>query len=140
MRAVGTNTLRQAHNGEDFLVHATRALGHPVEIISGREEARLIYLGVAHTSSDTEGRHLVIDIGGGSTECIIGERFDPIALHSLYMGCVGYTSQFFANGSSARRTSSAHSSPLPSSSPRCANPSASSAGAGPAARRARSWP
>ena len=55
VRAVGTNTLRQAHNGEDFLVHATRALGHPVEIISGREEARLIYLGVVATSSDTDG-------------------------------------------------------------------------------------
>jgi exopolyphosphatase/guanosine-5'-triphosphate,3'-diphosphate pyrophosphatase len=98
VRAVGTNTLRQARNAEDFLVPATRALGHPVEIIAGREEARLIYLGVAHTSSDTEGRHFVIDIGGGSTECIIGERFDPISLHSLYMGCVGYTAQFFADG------------------------------------------
>jgi exopolyphosphatase / guanosine-5'-triphosphate,3'-diphosphate pyrophosphatase len=102
VRAVGTNTLRQAHNGEEFLVHATRALGHPVEIISGREEARLIYLGVAHTSSDTEGRHFVIDIGGGSTECIIGEHFDPISLHSLYMGCVGYTAQFFPNGALSR--------------------------------------
>ena len=66
--------------------------------VAPREEARLIYLGVAHTSPDTTGRHLVIDIGGGSTECIIGERFDPLALHSLYMGCVGYTAQYFANG------------------------------------------
>ena len=102
VRAVGTNTLRQARNGEEFLAHAKRALGHPVEIIPGREEARLIYLGVAHTSPDTVGRHLVIDIGGGSTECIIGERFDPIALHSLYMGCVGYTAQFFSNGKLSR--------------------------------------
>ena len=102
VRAVGTNTLRQAHNGEEFLQHATKALGHPVEIIAGREEARLIYLGVAHMSSDTAGRHFVIDIGGGSTECIIGERFEPISLHSLYMGCVGYTTNFFANGKLSR--------------------------------------
>jgi exopolyphosphatase/guanosine-5'-triphosphate,3'-diphosphate pyrophosphatase len=83
-------------------VPAARALGHPIEIIAGREEARLIYLGVAHMSSDTEGRHFVMDIGGGSTECIIGERFDPISLHSLYMGCVGYTAQFFADGKLSR--------------------------------------
>jgi exopolyphosphatase/guanosine-5'-triphosphate,3'-diphosphate pyrophosphatase len=102
VRAVGTNTLRQARNAEDFLVPAARALGHPIEIIAGHEEARLIYLGVAHTSSDTEGRHFVIDIGGGSTECIIGERFDPIALHSLYMGCVRYTAQFFEDGKLSR--------------------------------------
>jgi exopolyphosphatase/guanosine-5'-triphosphate,3'-diphosphate pyrophosphatase len=98
VRAVGTNTLRQARNGEEFLAHATRALGHPVEIISGHEEARLIFLGVSHMSPDVGGRHLVIDIGGGSTECIIGERFEPIELHSLYMGCVGYTAKYFANG------------------------------------------
>ncbi len=102
VRAGGTNTLRQAHNAEEFLVHATRALGHPVEIIAGREEARLIYLGVAHTSSESDGHHFVIDIGGGSTECIIGEHFDPISLHSLYMGCVGYTAQFFENGMLSR--------------------------------------
>ena len=102
VRAVGTNTLRQAHNGEEFLAHAKRALGHPVEIIPGREEARLIYLGVSHTTADAAGRHLVIDIGGGSTECIIGERFDPTVLHSLYMGCVGYTAQFFSNGKLSR--------------------------------------
>jgi len=102
VRAVGTNTLRQAHNGEEFLVAAKRALGHAVEIIPGREEARLIYLGVAHTSPDATGKHLVIDIGGGSTECIIGERFEPIALHSLYMGCVAYTSLYFSNGKLSR--------------------------------------
>jgi exopolyphosphatase/guanosine-5'-triphosphate,3'-diphosphate pyrophosphatase len=102
VRAVGTNTLRQAHNGEEFLVHAKQALGHPVEIIAGHEEARLIYLGVSHMSPDIVGRRLVIDIGGGSTECIIGERFEPIELHSLYMGCVGYTAQFFSNGKLSR--------------------------------------
>jgi exopolyphosphatase/guanosine-5'-triphosphate,3'-diphosphate pyrophosphatase len=102
VRAVGTNTLRQAKNGEEFLSQALRALGHPVEIISGHEEARLIYLGVSHTSPDLAGRHLVIDIGGGSTECIIGERFEPIDLHSLYMGCVGYTAQFFGDGRLSR--------------------------------------
>ncbi len=97
VRVVGTNTLRQAKHTEEFLAQAKRVLGHPVEIIPGREEARLIYLGVAHTSSDITGRRLVIDIGGGSTECIIGERFEPISLHSLYMGCVGYTAKYFAN-------------------------------------------
>jgi exopolyphosphatase/guanosine-5'-triphosphate,3'-diphosphate pyrophosphatase len=102
VRAVGTNTLRQARNGEEFLVHAKQALGYPVEIIAGHEEARLIYLGVSHTSADPGGRQLVIDIGGGSTECIIGERFEPKELHSLYMGCVGYTSKFFSNGKLSR--------------------------------------
>jgi exopolyphosphatase/guanosine-5'-triphosphate,3'-diphosphate pyrophosphatase len=100
-RCARSATSTPAHNSEEFSSMPTRP-GHPVEIISGREEARLIYLGVAHTSSDTEGRHFVIDSGGGSTECIIGERFDPISLHSLYMGCVGYTTQFFQNGALRR--------------------------------------
>ncbi|MDX1605655.1 MAG: exopolyphosphatase [Candidatus Competibacterales bacterium] len=91
VRVVGTNTLRQARNGRDFIDAAEEVLGHPVEIISGREEARLIYLGVAHTSTPVEGRRLVIDIGGGSTELIVGEGFEPQQLESLYMGCVSMT-------------------------------------------------
>ena len=68
-----------------------------IEIVAGREEARLIYLGVSHTLAD-EGRRLVVDIGGGSTEFIIGEDFEPLATESLQMGCVAYTQRFFADG------------------------------------------
>ena len=77
VRAVGTNTLRSARNGEAFRREAEHALGHPIEVIAGREEARLIYLGVAHALADDGERRLVIDIGGGSTECIIGSGFTP---------------------------------------------------------------
>jgi len=98
VRAVGTNTLRRARNARAFLTRAQKALGHPIEVISGREEARLIYLGVAHNISDDEGRRLVIDIGGGSTECIIGERFEPIEADSLYMGCVSFSLRYFPDG------------------------------------------
>ena len=76
VRAVATNTLRRAHNGAEVAEAFNEALGHRVEIISGPEEARLIYSGVAHTTPDVSGRLLVIDIGGGSTECIIGRGFD----------------------------------------------------------------
>ena len=98
VRAVGTNTLRNAHNAKEFLVAAERALGHPIKIISGQEEARLIYLGVAHTLADNGQRRLVVDIGGGSTELIIGERGTPQHLLSLEMGCVSLTRKYFDNG------------------------------------------
>ncbi|MBI5611044.1 MAG: exopolyphosphatase [Deltaproteobacteria bacterium] len=98
VRAVGTSTLRKASNAGDLLERARTALGHPIEVVSGREEARLIYLGVAHSIADNPGRRLVIDIGGGSTECIIGERFEPLLADSLDMGCVRYTARFFADG------------------------------------------
>ncbi|MFO0728361.1 MAG: exopolyphosphatase [Myxococcota bacterium] len=98
IRAVGTNTLRQAKNARDFLERAEAALGHPIEVISGREEARLVYLGVAYDLSDDSGRRLVVDIGGGSTECILGERFEPLETDSLYMGCVSYSLRFFPDG------------------------------------------
>jgi exopolyphosphatase/pppGpp-phosphohydrolase len=98
VRAVGTNTLRQARNGAAFLERAEEALGHPIEVISGREEARLIYLGVAQTNPEVEGRRLVIDIGGGSTECILGDGFDIVDADSLYMGCVSYSARFFGDG------------------------------------------
>ena len=100
--AVGTNTMRQARNGTEFLERARAVLGHPIEIISGHEEARLIYLGVAHTVSDDVGRHLVIDVGGGSTEVVIGERFEAVLLDSLFMGCVSFTNRFFTNGAITR--------------------------------------
>jgi exopolyphosphatase / guanosine-5'-triphosphate,3'-diphosphate pyrophosphatase len=98
VRAAGTNTLRQAKNRASFLARARQALGHPIDIIAGREEARLIYLGVAHSVPNDEGRRLVVDIGGGSTECTIGEGFDPIATESLFMGCVSYSQRFFPDG------------------------------------------
>lgn len=97
VRVVATNALRQASNSADFLPRAEALLGHPIGIIAGREEARLIYLGVAHSLA-SPGRRLVIDIGGGSTELIIGEQFDTLATESLEMGCVTWTSRFFAGG------------------------------------------
>lgn len=99
VRAVGTNTLRRAQASTGFTEQAQNALGHPIEIISGIEEARLVYLGVAHSLSDPGGRRLVVDIGGGSTELIIGEEFNAVWLESLYMGCVGMTQRFFSDGS-----------------------------------------
>ncbi len=96
VRTVGTNTLRQARNQDEFLERAESLLGHPIEIISGREEARLVYLGVAHSlETPNAARRLVVDIGGGSTECIIGEQFDPVQADSLYMGCVSFTMRYF---------------------------------------------
>ncbi|MBI5364406.1 MAG: Ppx/GppA family phosphatase, partial [Planctomycetes bacterium] len=98
VRAVGTSALRQAKNARAFLQRAEEALGHPIEIISGHEEARLIYLGVAHDLSDDAQRRLVVDIGGGSTEIVLGERFEPIKTDSMHMGCVNWTQRFFADG------------------------------------------
>jgi exopolyphosphatase/guanosine-5'-triphosphate,3'-diphosphate pyrophosphatase len=97
MRVVGTNALRAAKNASAFLRKAEKILNHPIEVIAGREEARLIYLGVAHTQARS-GRRLVTDIGGGSTEFIIGEGFEPLATESLHMGCVSYTVRFFPDG------------------------------------------
>ena len=98
VRVVGTNTLRVAKNAAAFLEQAERALGFPIEVIAGREEARLIYLGVSHSLPVSGARRLVIDIGGGSTECIIGEGYEPQQMESLYMGCVSYSKKFFADG------------------------------------------
>lgn len=98
VRAVGTNSLRMAKNAPEFLPLAEAALGFPIEVIAGREEARLIYLGVAHGLPQSEGNRLVMDIGGGSTEFIIGNGLDPIKLESLYMGCVSFSLRFFADG------------------------------------------
>lgn len=97
-RIVGTNALRQARNRRDFTNAAEALLGVPIDVIYGREEARLVYLGVAHTLADDEQSRLVVDIGGGSTEFIVGQRFEPQKLESLQMGCVSYTRQFFKRG------------------------------------------
>lgn len=98
VRAVGTSALRVAKNAPAFLDKARAALGFDIEIVAGREEARLIYLGVSHSLPLTQTHRLVVDIGGGSTECILGEGYEPQERESLRMGCVGYTKQFFASG------------------------------------------
>ncbi len=98
VRAVATNTLRVAKNAQDFLGEAQRALGFPIEVIAGREEARLIYAGAAHSVPTCPGNRLVVDIGGGSTEFIIGEDYEPIIMESLYIGCVSHSRQFFPSG------------------------------------------
>lgn len=103
VRVVGTNTLRSAHNAVEFIEQAEINLGHPIEIISGVEEARLIYLGVAHSLASDHARRLVMDIGGGSTELIIGEDFTPLTLESLYLGCVSMSQRFFTDGSITAR-------------------------------------
>ena len=102
IRVVGTNALRRAKNRMDFIEPAEQILGAPIDVIYGREEARLIYLGVAHTLSDDEDTRLVVDIGGGSTEFILGQRFEPIRLESLQMGCVSYGEAFFPDGEITR--------------------------------------
>lgn len=97
LRIVGTNALRVARNARRFVQAAQSVLNHPIEIIAGREEARLIYVGVSQTLAG-QGKRLVIDIGGGSTEFIIGERHEPLLTESLHMGCVSYTQRFFPDG------------------------------------------
>ena len=98
IRIVGTNTLRSATNASKFISEAQEILGNPIQIISGIEEARLIYLGVAHSLAEQGQRRLVIDIGGGSTEIIIGEHFTPFIMESLPLGCVSMTLEYFENG------------------------------------------
>ena len=96
--AVGTNTLRQAKDSRRFLHKASKILGHPISVIGGKEEARLVYLGVSHSLVAEDGKRFVMDIGGGSTELIIGEDFEPQHLRSLEMGCVSMSRKFFQNG------------------------------------------
>jgi len=102
VRAVGTNALRVAKNAPQFLREARQVLGFPIEVISGREEARLIYLGVAHAMPAAVGskieRRLVVDVGGGSTEFIVGTGLEPQLTESLYMGCVSYSLKYFPDG------------------------------------------
>ena len=98
VRIVGTNTLRMAKNAEPFLVKAEKALNHPIHIISGIEEARLIYQGVAYSLGSNNEIRLVMDIGGGSTEYIIGKGDTPLEKESLHMGCVSVSNLFFKDG------------------------------------------
>ncbi|WP_299998146.1 exopolyphosphatase [uncultured Cedecea sp.] len=94
---VGTHSLREATNADEFLQRAALVIPYPIEIISGNEEARLIFMGVEHTQPE-RGRKLVIDIGGGSTELVIGENFEPLLVESRRMGCVSFARQFFPDG------------------------------------------
>lgn len=104
VRVVATNTVRQLRSPDSFLVPAEAALGHTIDVISGREEARLVYLGVAHEQPPQEGqKRLVIDIGGGSTECIIGRGFEPLERESLQVGCIASTRRFFDGGKLSRK-------------------------------------
>jgi len=98
IRAVGTNALRRAANTSDFLLAAENALGHSIEIISGREEARLVYLGVVKTLDSNQDDRLVVDIGGSSTEIIRGEGIAPSQLESIQLGCVTATCRYFPDG------------------------------------------
>lgn len=98
VRTAGTSTLRRASDSYEFRKDAEAALGHPIEVISGIEEARLIYVGVSHSLPPADGFRLVLDIGGGSTELILGRDNNPSALESLQMGCVVMTEKFFPGG------------------------------------------
>jgi exopolyphosphatase/guanosine-5'-triphosphate,3'-diphosphate pyrophosphatase len=98
VRAAGTSTLRRANEDSGFLAQAEAALGHPIEIISGQEEARLIYNGVVHSLPPNDGARLVMDIGGGSTELILGVGAHPQRLESVHLGCVSMTERFFPGG------------------------------------------
>jgi len=98
VRAVGTNTLRSARNAHQFLSRAEQLLGHPIDIISGIEEARLIYQGVAHTQADDGQVRLVVDIGGGSTELAVGQGYQVFDVESLYLGCVSMSQRHFPDG------------------------------------------
>ena len=98
VRAVATNTLRVARNAPEFVREGEARLGFPIEVIAGREEARLIYSGVAHSLEAGGARRLVVDIGGGSTELIVGTGYEPEVLESVYVGCVGTSVRFFPDG------------------------------------------
>ncbi|HET9032222.1 MAG TPA: exopolyphosphatase [Dokdonella sp.] len=110
VRAVATNAVRQLAHPQAFLLPAETALGHPIEVVSGREEARLIYQGVAHGLPSSEHKRLVIDIGGGSTEFIIGRGYEALERESLQVGCIASTLRFFEDGKiTPRRWKQAHS-------------------------------
>ncbi|MEY0773235.1 exopolyphosphatase, partial [Escherichia coli] len=93
---VGTHSLRVGTNVKLFLQRAKEIMPYPIEIISGQEEARLIFMGVEHTQPE-KGRKLVLDIGGGSTELVIGEKFEPLLIESRRMGCVSFARTYFPN-------------------------------------------
>ena len=103
IRAVGTKTLRSIQNARNFLKKSEQVLGSSIEIVSGYEEARLVYNGLSHTVIDDSHNRLVIDIGGGSTEFVIGKGYNPQLLESLSLGCVTYTKNYFDNSPIANK-------------------------------------
>lgn len=103
VRVVGTHTLRVARNRRELVERAEEVLGHAVEVVPGREEARLIYLGVVHSLHGPGERRVIVDIGGGSTECVVGEGIEPIEADSLSMGHIDYTRRFFEGGSLSKK-------------------------------------
>ncbi len=98
VRAVATQTLREARNRDDFIARGRELLGFPIDVIAGREEARLIYQGVAHLLPQSDERRLVVDIGGRSTELILGRGFEASAMESYRVGSVAWSSRFFPDG------------------------------------------
>ena len=102
VRTAGTSTMRRARQDATFLADAEAALGHKIEVISGLEEARLIFSGVSYSLPPNKGLRLVLDIGGGSTEVILGEGSTPLRLESLRLGCVSMTERYFADGRMTR--------------------------------------
>ena len=98
VRAVATQTLREARNREEFIVRGSQVLGYPIDVVSGPEEARLIYQGVARLLPQSDERRLVVDIGGRSTELILGQQFTPHAVASFRVGSVAWSSRYFADG------------------------------------------
>ncbi len=98
VRAVATQTLREARNRDEFLTTATAVLGFPIDVISGREEARLIYQGVAHALPQSDEKRLVIDIGGRSTELILGQGFTPRVMESYRVGSIAWSTRYFPDG------------------------------------------
>jgi exopolyphosphatase/guanosine-5'-triphosphate,3'-diphosphate pyrophosphatase len=141
VRALATNTVRALRQPQNFLMPAEAALGHDIEVISGREEARLIYLGVAHGNPPRGKQRLVMDIGGGSTEFIIGAGTESLARESLQMGCIATTRRFFADGKLSKKRWKERAPRSPPSSSSSPPPTATSAGrrcSAPPARSRRS--
>ena len=104
VRAVATQTLREARNRDDFLLRANQVLGFPIDVISGREEARLIYQGVAQMLPNTDERRLVIDIGGRSTELILGQGRTPKVMESFRVGSIAWSKRYFPEGQFTRKS------------------------------------
>ncbi|MCW8181594.1 Ppx/GppA phosphatase family protein, partial [Verminephrobacter eiseniae] len=98
VRAVATQTLREARNREEFLSRGSAVLAYPIDVVSGAEEARLIYQGVARLLPQSDERRLVVDIGGRSTELILGQQFSPQAVASYQVGSVAWSQRYFAGG------------------------------------------
>jgi exopolyphosphatase/guanosine-5'-triphosphate,3'-diphosphate pyrophosphatase len=98
VRAVATQTLREARNPDAFLAPAQQALGFPIEVISGPAEARLIYQGATHSLPACGERRLVVDIGGRSTELAVGEGYAPLHVESCPLGSVAWSMRYFAGG------------------------------------------